>query len=62
MVPLLAFCLLIGVYPKPLIDIVRPDVQAIARVYDALRVREHAQPVAQLDEGAARAPAGEVTR
>jgi NADH-quinone oxidoreductase subunit M len=36
--PLAALCLAIGVYPKPLIDTIRPDVDAVARQYDRLKV------------------------
>jgi NADH-quinone oxidoreductase subunit M len=32
--PLAALCLAIGVYPKPLIDTIKPDVNALASVYD----------------------------
>ncbi|HET6325403.1 MAG TPA: NADH-quinone oxidoreductase subunit M [Planctomycetaceae bacterium] len=45
-VPLMILCLVIGLYPKPLIDIVKPDVQAIARLYDARRFEQNATPVA----------------
>jgi len=31
-------CLAIGVYPKPLIDTIKPDVDAVANVYDQLKV------------------------
>ncbi len=36
--PLAALCLAIGVYPKPLIDTIRPDVDAVVRQYDRLKV------------------------
>ncbi len=45
-VPLMILCLAIGLYPKPLIDLVKPDVQAIARLYDARRFEQNATPVA----------------
>jgi len=61
-VPLLALCLAIGVYPKPLIDIVKPDVQAIARLYEDRRFEQNAQPVAQLEQTAAAPPVKEVGR
>jgi NADH-quinone oxidoreductase subunit M len=61
-VPLMALCLFIGVYPKPLIDVVRPDVEAIARLYDARRLRENSQPLAQLENATARAKPAKVTR
>jgi NADH-quinone oxidoreductase subunit M len=60
-VPLLVLCLAIGVYPKPLIDFVKPDVQALARLYDARRVEQNSQPVA-LSQSAAAPTTGEVRR
>jgi NADH-quinone oxidoreductase subunit M len=45
-VPLMVLCLAIGIYPKPLIDIVKPDVQAIAKLYDKRRFEQNATPVA----------------
>jgi NADH-quinone oxidoreductase subunit M len=62
LVPLLALCLAIGIYPKPLIDLVKPDVQAIARLYDARRVERNAQPVALSQSAAAASPRAEVRR
>ena len=38
LVPLLVLCLAIGVYPKPLIDTVKPDIDAIAGMYIKLHV------------------------
>jgi NADH-quinone oxidoreductase subunit M len=60
-VPLLVLCLAIGIYPKPLIDFVKPDVQALARLYDARRVEQNSQPVA-LSQTAAAPMTGEVRR
>jgi NADH:ubiquinone oxidoreductase subunit 4 (subunit M) len=60
-VPLLVLCLAIGIYPKPLIDFVKPDVQALARLYDARRVEQNSQPVA-LSQTAAAPMTGEVSR
>jgi NADH-quinone oxidoreductase subunit M len=34
--PLAALCLFIGVYPKPLIDTIRPDIDAVAQVYKSI--------------------------
>ena len=42
-VPLLILCLAIGVYPKPLIDTVKPDLEALAGMYSNL----HVEPVAR---------------
>jgi len=36
--PLAVLCLAIGVYPKPLIDTIRPDVDAVVKQYDQLKV------------------------
>ena len=32
--PLLGLCLLLGLFPQPLIELIRPDVEAVARQYD----------------------------
>jgi NADH-quinone oxidoreductase subunit M len=73
-VPLLALCLVIGIYPKPLIDFVKPDVEALAQLYDARRFEQTAQPVAQggaprlsasvlaIQNAATASPTGEVRR
>jgi NADH-quinone oxidoreductase subunit M len=45
--PLLVLCLAIGVYPKPLIDTVKPDIDAIAGMYSRL----HADRVASAAGG-----------
>jgi NADH-quinone oxidoreductase subunit M len=34
LVPLMALCLWIGVYPKPLLDVIEPDARRLARLYD----------------------------
>jgi NADH-quinone oxidoreductase subunit M len=50
LVPLLVLCLAIGVYPKPLIDTVKPDIEAVSRMYDKVRAeRQPASPVAALE-------------
>ncbi len=36
--PLAALCLAIGVYPKPLIDTIKPDIDAVAHEYDKIKV------------------------
>jgi NADH-quinone oxidoreductase subunit M len=46
-VPLMVLCLAIGIYPAPLINLVKPDVEALTRLYDARRFEQHAKPVAQ---------------
>ncbi len=33
--PILFFCLYLGVYPQPLLDEIRPDVERIVRIYDS---------------------------
>jgi NADH:ubiquinone oxidoreductase subunit 4 (subunit M) len=48
--PLAALCLWIGVYPKPVLDVIRPDVQAIARIYEKQTGRPQVEPrYAQVD-------------
>ena len=34
LVPLAAACLWIGVKPQPIVDVIRPDVEAVAKLYD----------------------------
>jgi NADH-quinone oxidoreductase subunit M len=48
-VPLLVLCLAIGIYPKPLIDAVEPDVKGIARLYETRRIEHESRPVAQAE-------------
>jgi NADH-quinone oxidoreductase subunit M len=43
LVPIAAFCLLIGVYPQPLLDSVRPDVAVVASIAKEARLRADAQ-------------------
>ena len=38
LVPIAAACLWIGVKPQPLVDLIRPDVEAIAKLYDGRSV------------------------
>jgi NADH-quinone oxidoreductase subunit M len=33
-IPLMALCLAIGLYPKPLTDLIQPDVHRVVRLYD----------------------------
>lgn len=42
-VPLMSLCLWIGVHPQPLLDLIEPDVQRVARLYDGTN---DMQPVA----------------
>jgi hypothetical protein len=43
-------CLAIGVYPKPLIDTVKPDIEAVAGMYERLHVeRLAAAPAGNLE-------------
>jgi NADH-quinone oxidoreductase subunit M len=50
LVPLLVLCLVLGVYPKPLIDTIKPDIEAVSRMYDNVRAeRLPAAPVAELE-------------
>jgi NADH-quinone oxidoreductase subunit M len=45
--PLAALCLLIGVYPQPLIDTIKPDVEAITTIYQPPRPRLQPPAVTQ---------------
>ncbi len=52
--PLAALCLWIGVYPKPVLDVIRPDVQAVARIYEKQTGRPQVEPrIAEVDAGPA---------
>jgi NADH:ubiquinone oxidoreductase subunit 4 (subunit M) len=42
--PLAALCLWIGVYPKPVLDVIRPDVQAVAKIYEKQTGRPQVEP------------------
>ncbi len=44
LLPIAALCLWIGVYPKPLLDVIRPDVQAVARIYEKQTDRPQVEP------------------
>jgi NADH-quinone oxidoreductase subunit M len=44
LLPLAAACLWIGVYPKPVLDMIRPDVQAVARIYEKQTDRPQVEP------------------
>jgi len=49
LVPLAAACLWIGVKPQPLIDVIRPDIEAVAKLYDGRSpVAFEAQAVAEV--------------
>jgi NADH-quinone oxidoreductase subunit M len=47
LLPLLALCLVIGVYPRPLIDTVKPDIAALTRLYDVHRREQTPWPPLQ---------------
>ena len=42
--PLAVLCLGIGVYPKPVLNLIRPDVQAVARIYEIRTDRPQFEP------------------
>jgi len=44
LLPIAALCLWIGVYPKPVLDVIRPDVQAVARIYEKQTDRPQVEP------------------
>jgi NADH-quinone oxidoreductase subunit M len=39
--PLLALCVLIGVWPQPILDTARPDVETVAYIAQQARDRQH---------------------
>ncbi len=55
LVPLAALCLGIGVYPKPLVDVIRPDVESIAALYSH-KENSTGAPVAVTSVAEQRAP------
>lgn len=49
LIPLAAACLWIGVKPQPLIDVIRPDIEAVAKLYEGRSpVEFEAQAVAEV--------------
>jgi hypothetical protein len=44
LLPIAALCLWIGVYPKPVLDVIREDVQAVARIYEKQTNRPQVEP------------------
>ncbi len=49
LVPLAAACLWIGVKPQPLIDVIRPDIEAVAKLYEGRSpIKFEAQAVAEV--------------
>jgi NADH-quinone oxidoreductase subunit M len=57
--PLAALCLAIGVYPKPLIDTIRPDVDAVVKQYDRLKVPMRGRKIEQWTARSATSAPGE---
>lgn len=51
LLPIAALCLWIGVYPKPVLDVIRPDVQAVARIYEKQTDRPQVEPWMPDDAG-----------
>ena len=45
LVPLLGLCLALGLFPQPLLELIRPDVEAVAKLYDS-RLVNHTKVVA----------------
>jgi NADH-quinone oxidoreductase subunit M len=58
LVPIAVLCLFIGLYPKPLIDSVRPDIRVVTRITEAARFRADGQsrPEAKTPAAVAAAP------
>ncbi len=38
--PLLTMCLWLGLFPQPVLDLIRPDVESITRLYDEVRAQK----------------------
>lgn len=55
-VPIMVLCLVIGVYPQPMLDTIRPDLETVSRIVDKAREREveRAQRQAPVDLAAKR--------
>jgi NADH-quinone oxidoreductase subunit M len=47
--PILALCLILGVYPQPVIESMRPDVQIVANILQKSQTPPPPQPVAQVE-------------
>ena len=37
--PIMALCLLLGVYPQPILDSVKPDIDVVANILEGRKVR-----------------------
>lgn len=48
--PLAFLCLWIGLFPQPVLELIRPDVEAIVRVYRQRQAQSPDEPVAFLEE------------
>jgi NADH-quinone oxidoreductase subunit M len=56
LVPIAAACLLLGCYPKPFLDTIKPEVQLVARIAREARDRLHDQAAAGAPAQPAQAP------
>lgn len=43
--PLLIMCLWLGLFPQPVLDLIRPDVESVTQLYGEVRARKAAPPV-----------------
>ena len=43
--PLLTMCLWLGLFPQPVLDLIRPDVESITRLYETRATNPRAKPV-----------------
>lgn len=43
--PLLIMCLWLGLFPQPVLDLIRPDVESVTQLYGEVRARKRAAPV-----------------
>jgi NADH-quinone oxidoreductase subunit M len=51
LVPIAGLCLLLGVYPKPFLDSVRPEIQVVGRIVETARYRAAIEPAAPAPQG-----------
>lgn len=45
--PLLIMCLWLGLFPQPVLDLIRPDVESVTQHYGEVRARKGTKPVAK---------------
>lgn len=48
--PLAILCLWIGLFPQPVLDLIRPDVEALVRIYESRPTQSPDEPIAMTEE------------